>query len=172
MAGLYQFRFEYNAEEDRVLFRLSTTAREEYLLWFTRRYVRMLWKQLQETIARDPEIVRHATLQTRKSVAAFRRETALSRTDFTRNYEAAGAGPARPLGNVPVLVIRLRVTTNPNGVKVLHMSPRGSKEINVTLTEELLHSFCHLLAQVVKKAGWKLDLGAGEAPAPAARQLH
>ena len=172
MAGLYQFRFEFNAEEDRVLFRLSTTAGEEYLLWFTRRYVRMLWKQLQETIARDPEVVRHATPHARKSVAAFRRESALSRTDFTRDYEAAGTVPSHPMGDAPVLVSRLRMTVNAKGVKVLHMSPRGGKEINVTLTEELLHSFCHLLAQVVGKAGWDLDVGQGEAPAPAARQLH
>mgnify|MGYP003348980305 FL=1 len=99
-ASLYQFRFEYNAEEDRVLFRVSTTDRSEYLIWFTRRYVKLLWKQLQLSIDAHPEVQRHASAQTRRFVANFRRESALAKTDFSKEYEAPTVAQ-RPLGETP-----------------------------------------------------------------------
>jgi hypothetical protein len=96
VASLYQFRFEYSAEEDRVLFRVSTTDHAEHLIWFARRYVKLLWRQLQQSLQTHPEVVRHSSPAARKSVAQFRRETALAKTDFTREktdftreYEAA-----------------------------------------------------------------------------------
>jgi len=156
VASLYQFRFEYSAEEDRVLFRVSTTDHAEYLIWFTRRYVKLLWKQLQQTLETHPEVVRHSTPAARKSVAAFRRETALAKTDCSKEYEAPKVAD-RPLGEHPIVAARLRVSTNAQGMKVLHLSPLSGKEISIALTDELLHSFTHILGQIVAKAEWDLD---------------
>ncbi|MSP20308.1 MAG: hypothetical protein EXQ93_02010 [Alphaproteobacteria bacterium] len=156
VASLYQFRFEYSAEEDRVLFRVSTTDRAEYLIWFTRRYVKMLWRQLQQSVELHPEVVRHASPVTRKSVAAFRRDTALAKTDFSREYEAPKVAD-RPLGEQPIVAARLRISTNAASMKVMHISPLSGKEISVALTDELLHSFLHILGQIVAKAEWDLD---------------
>ena len=165
VASLYQFRFEYNAEEDRVLFGVSTTDRSEYLIWFTRRYVKMLWRQLQQSIDMHPEIQRHASPHTRRSIVAFRRETALAKTDFTREYEAPTI-EQRPLGEAPILALRLRVANNAQGMKVLHISPKVGKEISVALTDELLHSFSHILGQIVAKAEWDLDFAVPGEGAP------
>ena len=156
VASLYQFRFEYSAEEDRVLFRVSTTDRAEYLIWFTRRYVKMLWRQLQVSIEAHPDVVRHSSPVARKSVAAFRRETALAKTDFSREYEAPKVAD-RPLGEQPIVASRLRLSTSSSGMKVMHISPLTGKEISIALTDELLHSFCHILGQIVTKAEWDLD---------------
>lgn len=165
VASLYQFRFEYSAEEDRVLFRVSTTDHAEYLIWFTRRYVKLLWRQLQQSIETHPDVVRHSSPAARKSVAAFRRESALSKTDFSKEYEAPKITD-RPLGEQPIVAARLRLSTNAQGMKVLHVSPLTGKEITIALTDELLHSFTHILGQIVTKAEWDLDFAVHTEGAP------
>ena len=165
VASLYQFRFEYNAEEDRVLFRVSTTDRSEYLIWFTRRYVKLVWKQLQLSIDAHPEVQRHSSAHTRKFVASFRRETALAKTDFSKEYETPHIAQ-RPLGEAPILAMRLRVSNNAQNMKVLHISPKAGKEISIALTDELLHSFSHILGQIVAKAEWDLDFAVPGEGAP------
>jgi hypothetical protein len=174
VASLYQFRFEYSAEEDRVLFRVSTTDHAEYLIWFTRRYVKLLWRQLQQSLETHPVVVRHSSPAARKSVAQFRRETALAKTDFTRElaktdftreYEAPKI-THRPLGEQPILAARLRISTNAQGMKVLHISPLAGKEITIALTDEVLHSFTHILGQIVTKAEWDLDFAVHGEGAP------
>lgn len=174
VASLYQFRFEYSSDEDRVMFRVSTTDHAEYLIWFTRRYVKLLWRQLQVSIETHPEVARHSSLLTRKSVAAFRRDTALARTDFSKEYEAPRV-TERPLGEHPIVATRLRITSNAQGMKVMHLSPHAGKEISIALTDELLHSFSHILGQIVAKAEWDLDfaiLGEGTTVEILPNRLH
>lgn len=173
MGGLYQFRFEYDAEQDRVLFRLSTTERAEYLIWLTRRYVKLLLEQLGEALDSHPDVARQASAAARQTVSEFRREAAVQKTDLSKKYE--GAEVDRPLGDEPILATRLRVTNDPKGPKTLHLSPKRGKEIGVTLTEDLLHSFLHLLAGVVAKAEWDLGEPAREParkPKPQRATLH
>ena len=172
--GLHQFRLEFDAAEDRVLFRLATADRSEYLIWFTRRYVKMLRKQLEAAADTHPDVARHASREARESVSAFRRAAAVQKTDFSKTYEVAEAGDvSRPLGDAPTLATRLRVTANPRGMKILHFAPINGQEISVALNDDLLHSFLYMLADIVTKAGWDLDAaGPPESPAPAPKRLH
>ncbi|MDA0654410.1 MAG: hypothetical protein O2905_03460 [Proteobacteria bacterium] len=163
---LHQFRFEFDAEQDRIVFRLKTTDDNEYLLWFTRRYVRKLLENLGRAADSHPDVVRQSSASAQKTVAAFRREAAIQKTDFSKSYDSEKT--VRPLGDEPILVSRLRVTNNPKGLKTIRMSPRRGKEIGVTLTDDLLHSFLHLLTAAVARADWSLgNSGARPAPDPA-----
>lgn len=160
MSTLYQFRFEYNAEEDRVLLRVSTTDHAEYLVWFTRRYVRQLWRLLDQAVDAHPDVARQHSSVAKRSVAAFHRESALSRTDFSREYEIKSV--ERPIGDQPILATRARLSMNPQGMRVLHFAPARGKEVSISLTDELLHSFCHILAEIVAKAEWDLNIVSAE----------
>ena len=70
--------------------------------------------------------------------------------------------PARPIGDEPILATRARLSVNPQGMRVLHFSPARGKEVSISLTEELLHSFCHILAEIVAKAEWDLTIASAE----------
>ncbi len=118
--------------------------------------MKLLWKQLQLSIDAHPEVQRHVSPHARKFVASFRRESALAKTDFSKEYEAPHVAQ-RPLGEDPILATRLRVSNNAQNMKVLHISPKTGKEISIALTDELLHSFSHILGQIVAKAEWDLD---------------
>ena len=45
----------FSAEDDRLLLRLSTRDRTEYRLWLTRRFVKVLWGALIQTLEKTPE---------------------------------------------------------------------------------------------------------------------
>ena len=57
MGQLHQMQIVFVPEQDRLLFRLNTTGRQqqEFRFWLTRRYVRILWKALLNMLkAQDP----------------------------------------------------------------------------------------------------------------------
>ncbi len=48
--NIHQLQLAFDAAEDRLLFRLSTTAGEEFRVFLTRRFVKMLWPHLVRTM--------------------------------------------------------------------------------------------------------------------------
>ena len=58
MSALHQLTMSYVPEEDRILFRLSTTDKKEYRLHLTRRFIHVLWGALKQTFSKDAELAR------------------------------------------------------------------------------------------------------------------
>ena len=57
-AALHQLTMTYAAEQDRMLLRIGTGENTEYQLWLTRRFVKVMWGALIQTMERDPEMNR------------------------------------------------------------------------------------------------------------------
>ena len=47
---IHQMQITFVPVQDRLMFRLNTTAQTEFKLWFTRRYVKLLWQVLQQML--------------------------------------------------------------------------------------------------------------------------
>ena len=101
MSALHQFNLEYNAEQDRLLFRMSTRDGTEIRLWFTRRFVKRLYELLAKLLERDPNVAAQTDPVARKSVVAFQRDSAITQSDFSKEFEEKST-PALPLGEEPV----------------------------------------------------------------------
>jgi len=167
---LHQIKIEFNAEQDRLLLRVSTRSGEEALVWLTRRAVLRLWPLLVGGAEATPEVAqRVAEPEVKKAILEFQHEKALSKAQFSKPYEEAQR--ARPLGDNPLLVAKLQRRTNPDGRIVLGLLPTQGEGIFLTLDEPLLHGFIKLLQKAVERAEWgiKLELpwGSGE-PGPEA----
>ena len=117
MSALHQFNLEYNSEQDRLLFRMSTRDGTEIRLWFTRRFVRRLWGLLIKLLERDPHVAAQTDPVAKKSVVAFQRDSAITQSDFSKNFEEKSA-PALPLGEEPVLVTKCKATPTATGFYV------------------------------------------------------
>jgi hypothetical protein len=157
MSRLHQFGFEYVADEDRLLFRLNTSDQSEVCVWLTRRFVAtMMWPQLRRLQEAEPVVKRQSNPQTRKSIIAFQRQAAIAKTDFSKPFEKEVK--ARPAGDTPLLAHRMRVRTTAGGQHAIALIAREGKEVSLSVTNEVLHSLCHLLAQAARKAAWDLDL--------------
>lgn len=169
-----QMQLTYLPLEDRLLFRLNTLDDEELRFWMTRRYVLVLWPLLMpwllpgrhgreepETPAvpvsgppggsalPDPDPLLGAVL------ARDKHDEAIAGADFDTPYQPSHT---LPLGEAPVLLSRVVVKEGVPGQIILSLHPEEGNGIDWVLDEPMLHSFCHLLMQVVRHSGWGFDL--------------
>ena len=165
---LHQIKIEFNAEEDRLMLRVSTVSAEEALLWLTRRCVLRLWPLLVGGVEASPDVAQRVVdADAKKALLEFQHEKALSQAQFGKQY--ADTPRTRPLGDVPLLVTKLQRRAGPDGRLVIGLLPTQGEGIFLTLDEPLLHGFIKLLQKAVERAEWgfKLDLPWGEAGPPA-----
>ncbi len=154
---LHQLKLEFNAEQDRLLLRVSTDDGKEVLLWLTRRCVKLLWPAMMNLAQASPEFAMVGDPEARKALLGFQHEKAVQQSDFSKPYEEAPR--ERPLGLEPILVGRVQMRRDDSGKPVLSMLPlAGNQGIHLTLDEKLLHSLCRLIQQAVGKADWDVEL--------------
>ena len=85
---LHQLKVEFDAEQDRLLMRVSTASSEEAMLWLTRRCVIRLWELLIGFVQSKPDIVaRAADPATQRTLMEFEHEKAISQATFSKPYE-------------------------------------------------------------------------------------
>lgn len=93
--ALQQINIRHEATEDRLLLRLRTWADGETSLYLTRRFVARLWPALLKTLGADPAVAAQADPVARSAIMAFRHEHAVSRSDFSKPYQAPAEKPAK-----------------------------------------------------------------------------
>lgn len=170
---LHQVKIEFNAEQDRLMLRISTVSGEEALLWLTRRCVLRLWPLLVGGAEASPDVAqRVADPEAKKALLEFQHEKALSQAQFGKQYEDVVR--TRPLGDSPLLVTKLQRRTVQDGRVVIGLLPTQGEGIFLTLDEPLLHGVIKLLQKAVERAEWgiKLDLPWGETGEPGERTLQ
>jgi hypothetical protein len=167
---IHQMQITFVPSQDRLMFRIKTTDQTELKLWFTRRYVKLLWQILQKMldntqngISPDP--------QTRQTVRSFQHEQAIAGMDFAKPYQES-TELKQPLGNEPVLVSKIQVKPGPGKTQVLCLHPDQGRGLEIALDPRWIHSFCKLLGDGVKKADWDLDYRLADAGAPVSETAH
>ncbi len=171
MAKLHQFNFSYQTDQDRLLLRVNTHDGAEIRLWLTRRISRLLWELLVRRLETAPEVAAQATPQAKRSVVAFKRQAAVSNANFKKSYD--NKAKALPLGEAPLLVVKLKAGTISNGTHSIVFVPKEGKDVALTLSDEAILTFLHLFSQIVKKARWGLafDLEDKSTTAPSPEQI-
>ncbi|MEQ8246349.1 MAG: hypothetical protein RID42_01575 [Alphaproteobacteria bacterium] len=171
VAKLHQFNFSYQTDEDRLLLRVNTHEGSEIRLWLTRRVARLLWELLVRRLETAPEVAAQASPQAKRSVVAFKRQAAVSNANFKKTYE--NKPKELPLGEAPLLIVKLKAATVTPGTHALTFVPKSGKEVSLTMSEEAILTFLHLFGQIVKKARWGLafDLDDRSTPAQGSHQI-
>jgi len=155
MTSISQLQMTYSAEEDRILFRLNTSAQEEFRFWLTRRYSQLLIQALNSHKAADPDVVAQPTNDARQAVQDFKREAAQEKGDFKSEFRES---TSFPLGNAPAVAFKLSYKVE-DGVLKLSMQPKEGQGINLVLDSNLNFNVTKLLKGASDKAGWGLDWG-------------
>ncbi len=173
--NIHQFNLQFNAEEDRIIFRLNTTNKEEFRFFFTRRFVKLLWPVLLQLLGNDLMKREPARAHAAKAVLGFEHEKVVSQANFKKKY-AAEEAKRFPLGEGIVLLSKIQVKQGPHGA-ILCLHPSKGKGLEFPVSNSFLHPFCKLLADSVDKAEWEIRLVIpGNEPVgnakPANRVLH
>ncbi|MGE0384516.1 MAG: hypothetical protein AB7Q97_07265 [Gammaproteobacteria bacterium] len=172
MAQIKQVQIAFVPLEDRLLLRLNTDAAEEFRLWITRRYARLLGPVFQRLLETDPIVAQQASAQARDAVLSFRHQDAIERADFSRAFDAAAA--VLPLGPAPVLLARVQLKPGPGGGSILCLHPEQGPGVELAMNPQLVHSLSRLFADALDKAQWDLAAPAvrGEPAAAGQRTLN
>jgi hypothetical protein len=157
--ALHQLNVTISNEEDRLLLRVSTTAKHEYRLWLTRRFVRALWDLLVKAVERHAGAAVLGDEEVRKALLSFQHEAAVKGADFKTAYAAAEFDC--PFGEKPVLLIGAQLKAGRAGSFEMTLQTIDDRSVSVRLDAKLLHSLCSILSTATKKAEWGLDLRVG-----------
>jgi hypothetical protein len=154
---LNQLKVDYDAEQDRVVMLVAANENVELQLALTRRFVKLLWPLLVK-LAEDtsPRIRTQANAEARKALLGLEHEHAVSKADFSKPYDAAGS--ERPLGEAPLLLVRIQTGHDRNGQPIVALHPAKGPGLTLTFDSVLLHSVCRLLQAAVKKSDWDMEL--------------
>ncbi|MGE4218195.1 MAG: hypothetical protein AB7G39_02010 [Alphaproteobacteria bacterium] len=175
--ALHQMTMSYSAEQDRLLFRISTTGGMEAQLWLTRRFVKVLWPALiQSSDGAPAQQVQAPTGRAKEVVRAVAHQEALQKVKLDKPHDQEKRNT--PLTEVPLLVVGGNCRMGENGITHLTLRTDDGRDISLGLNAELLHGLLHQISTLASKAGWDLDLMVSEAavsvavPPEGKRHLH
>lgn len=169
--SIRQLSASYVPEEDRVMFRFTTSQHEEYRLWLTRNVVGQLMLQLKAAAVQV--LAQQGHVQEAQAVAEFRQQAIEQTAQYTQ-FESA---PRLPLGAEPVLVRSAQVQigagsgSGPAAAALLLGLPAG-RQLTLQLGEDLQGKLRLLMQRMNESARWGLPLEAspaaaqGSVPAP------
>lgn len=167
---IHQMQIVFVPIQDRLMFRLRTTAKAEFKLWFTRRCVKLLWHAVQQMLNNTKsEII--SDPNTRQAAISLEHEQVLRQMDFQTRY-IEEPEISRPLGEEPVLVSKIQVKQGEENTQVLCLLPEYGQGMEIVFDSTLLHTFCKLLEEGVQKADWDLEYRTGEYTIPVSRTTH
>lgn len=168
MSTIHQMRVEFDPPEDRLLMSIIAKDGKEFRMWFTRRFIKLLWPNLVKLAESTPEAAAQQSDAARTSVVRFQHEKAVASGRFTSKYDSDKV-TSQHFGEEPVLITQgsIRRIDNPKGSNQIAFAAKDGRPVTMALDDVLLHSMVRLLRNAAKKAGWDLDLGAlaGEAVA-------
>lgn len=157
---LHQMTMSYVAAEDRVLFRLSTTGETEYRMWFTRRFVSILWGALVQVMDRNPSLRADMTREVKDAVIGMQHQEAVQQSNFDKAHNEGNVDLTSNSG--PLLVTGGALVPGENGLTTLKLTTEAKQQIAFNLNDQLLHAFCHLMLNAALKADWGLELAVGD----------
>ncbi len=154
MSGaISQMQMAYNPEEDRILFRVNTTASQEFRFWITRRYAILLLRVLKEHVDADPDVSVQGTPEAREAVRSFKQEQASQSANFQEKFRESAND--MPLGEEALLAYRLSYNIN-DGSLALGIQPKEGQGINMTINQDINSNLTRLLLGAIQKAEWQI----------------
>ena len=158
--ALHQITLTFAPEEDRMLLRVTTTGDTEYQLWLTRRFIRVLWGALMQTLERDPALKKTVLPEVREAMMGMRHQEAIASSEFETPHQEGKTNLTSNTG--PLLVTGGSVTPMKDGATRLNFTTTDGTTVNFNLNEQLLHAICHLIITSSHNADWDLDLAVGD----------
>ncbi len=159
-APLHQLTLTYDPVQDRMLLRIGTADGTEYQLWLTRRFVKVLWGALMQTLDGNPELGKDLLPDVRDAVKAMDHQEAVQSSDFTQSHAKDNVNLTSNTG--PLLITGGQVKPVDGENTVLALKTADNMSVQFGLNKQLLHALCHMMITSAHKAEWDLDLQVGD----------
>lgn len=155
------------------MLRIGTKEQTEYQLWMTRRFVRVMWGALVQTIERDPALSEGLMPDVKKAVMAMEHQESIQAADFSQDHAKDNVNLTSNTG--ALLVTGGQVKPVNGDLTRINLKTEAGTGIEFSLNKQLLHALCHMMVTSARTAEWDLELAIGDpqvvVPADAG-QLH
>ncbi len=153
-AAIQQINLGYNAEQDRLLFRVGLSDNTELLVWLTNRITNMMWSLLTGEAHLPTATSIQAATPPEQAVEQFKQEMqavdALQKMDFKTEYQ-----PRPEVRNDgAMLAISVMLISHENKPSSLEMPCLEGVTVRMNLNQELTLAICNMLQLACKEAGW------------------
>ncbi len=171
VAAIQQINLGYNAEQDRLLFRVGLNDNTELLVWLTSRITQLLWTLLTGEAHLPTANSIQADSPPEQAVAQFKQEMqaadALQKMDFKTEYQ-----PRPEVRNDgAMLAINALLIHAENKRPSLELPCLEGVSVRINLNPELTLAMCNMLQLATKEAGWAISAAvAAPAQSPIAIQ--
>lgn len=172
---LRQLNVSYVDVQDRLFLKVSTSEDQEYRVWCTRRFTRLLLDRMEESFEKEmfdkpqqAQAVKPAAVpeQARREVAQMQHKQAVKEESFQQDYDAEPV--EYPLGEEGLLVTTLKFKNLDDGSVALHLGDNKGKGLSLNLNDELKHQLYELFSRASERADWFSGPAAAAATAGAA----
>lgn len=180
---VHQLSITYVPEQDRIQVRVNTRQGQELRLWLTRRIALGLAPMLDRAV--DALAARQCGLDgaqavamddmARKAITQFRRAENLKASDFTTPYQTSP--DSVDVFGQPILVTEVSAAPLTGGQLRLGFAEKltgepAQRSFQLSLTDQLLHAFVHLLEGALGQSQWRdaLAVTSAQPAAPDASQ--
>ena len=182
---LHQLTMTYSPEQDRVMLRIGTKENTEYQLWMTRRFVRIMWRALIQTIERDPNLAKDWVPEDRvtedrvpkdqvpkdhvakdhvpevkDAIMAMQHQESVQNSDFSQKHAKGNVNLMANTGALLVIGCQVK-PVNEDRTRINFKTDKGTG-IEFFLNKKLLHALCHMIIKSAQRAQWDLDLAVGD----------
>ena len=157
VAAIQQINLGYNAEQDRLLFRVGLNDNTELLVWLTSRITQLLWTLLTGEAHLPTANSIQADSPPEQAVAQFKQEMqaadALQKMDFKTEYQ-----PRPEVRNdgamLAINAVLVRVDNKPPSLELPCLE---GISVRINLNPELTLAMCNMLQLATKEAGWAIN---------------
>ena len=149
MNKLHQLNISYSNREDRLLLRASTKDGDEYRLWLTRRFTRLLYDVLAKEMDKKGGVT--AICSNEQTTKLFKNGA------FEKPFKDDNVN--LPLGESGIVAFSIKTGTDAEGTLTLELHAEDGRGINLSLNNSLLYLFYSLLTQGINQANWQLHAG-------------
>ena len=154
VAAIQQINLGYNAEQDRLLFRVGLSDNTELLVWLTSRITQLLWSLLTGEAHLPTANSIQAETPPEQAVEQFKQEMqaadALQKMDFKTEYQ-----PRPEVRNDgAMLAINALLIRTDNKAPSLELPCLEGICVRINLNPELTLALCNMLQLAAKEAGW------------------
>lgn len=155
-AAIQQINLGYNAEQDRLLFKVGLSDNTELLVWLTSRITQMMWSLLTNEAHLPTATSIQVQTPPTQAVEQFKQEAqaidALQKMDFKTEYQ-----PRPEVRNDgAMLAISVSLIAQENKPSVLEMPCIEGVTVRINLNQELTLAICNMLQLACKEAGWAI----------------
>jgi len=157
--GIRQLNGSYIPAEDRILFRVSTDAGEEFRFWLTRPVTAHFLGAMHSLATRTAE--QKFPPQVAQTVTEFEQQAVEQQTKLDDQFVP---GATFPLGEAPALVVKLALTPIDGGISLDLGMPNGAN-LNLRVALQLAQQLGVLFDRLQKDGNWMIVPAASAPPA-------